>query len=850
VEGSGVLPAGLHYAGPIALPDDWPTMVGEEDGRITTGDHVHLRLPFTNQASTTITNTTITLRGAPPSGSRPGVLLASATQDWFRTITYDLGNMAPGSTAYADVWIYVERIDPSMPRSSLRTGTYLEIMDGRGTRTVPIRVDEIQFPATDHADMTVSDCLHNPDDFKIAQYAQYAASYYSDTLPVDVIQDPNKYDPDTAEQTVRNVVTNVHEDFPWNVPQNTYDDRVEDTLLLGLRSGNMGECRHYADFTVGLLRSLGLPTRFVGGRFLQGGHAWAEVSVGDACSNGWSPADSTWSTAFDPGFYKRNDDIFGTFLWGWADLYPLSSALPVRIWPLLCDPSCYEDIDCDWCDTGSKTRWFDASCMESIRPCYHNVSRSHLLADQSSAFSITIQGPIYVTRSASFPLNTTVVNSATTTLDVITLTISLFQEISSTLPLYALDPPLQVITDLSPSAVVTVTWVVTPLLAGMNVPLEVIAISGDSATSFGQIQVVNEPGTPPPLILGGACGMGNVSPGQLITLTASVLDEMRQPITDTATTITATVYSTPTTGFSTTVNLTYCASCGHYQQVVNLPIDAPVGRYWVNYKANRPGYDTANTSNAFWVTPPVSVTLAANDSDLSPQSTLTLTVSVEDRGTIVTDASVWAAIATPSGTITVPLTYDGSDSYVVAFRVSGLAANLGGELPEGTWEVIATAEYWGGYGSDSLEITVHGAEATAASVEKSVMPQGLVNYSDELTYTVVISAEPGVQVALYDPLTDTTFLHFVEPVAGITPAYQTITGTLTVTPTNQVTVSFVVKVGIPGTAGWTVSVTNRACVYPVNGTIEDCVWSNEVENPAFRPYGIYLPLVLRSYVTP
>jgi hypothetical protein len=61
------------------------------------------------------------------------------------------------------------------------------------------------------------------------------------------------------------------------------------------------------------------------------------------------------------------------------------------------------------------------------------------------------------------------------------------------------------------------------------------------------------------------------------------------------------------------------------------------------------------------------------------------------------------------------------------------------------------------------------------------------------------------------------------------------------------TVSFVAQVNRPITAGKTVSVTRQACVYPVVETLDDCVWSNRVTNPAFRPYGVYLPLVMRVY---
>jgi hypothetical protein len=141
------------------------------------------------------------------------------------------------------------------------------------------------------------------------------------------------------------------------------------------------------------------------------------------------------------------------------------------------------------------------------------------------------------------------------------------------------------------------------------------------------------------------------------------------------------------------------------------------------------------------------------------------------------------------------------------------------------------------------------AAPSVISITKSVAPQGRVDYGDELTYTLVISAVPGTSLGLYDSLTDTTFLRFVsgQQPAGVVSDGNVITGTLEITPTNQVTVSFVAQVGVPGTVGWMADVSNQACVYPVGGSfVEDCLWSNEVTNEAFHPYGIFLPLVLRQ----
>jgi len=170
---------------------------------------------------------------------------------------------------------------------------------------------------------------------------------------------------------------------------------------------------------------------------------------------------------------------------------------------------------------------------------------------------------------------------------------------------------------------------------------------------------------------------------------------------------------------------------------------------------------------------------------------------------------------------------------------------------ENTIRFDASAHVRGHAGGDSTVVQVAVLQDTyslqGGSVTKTVTPTGQVRHGDELTYTLVISAAPGVQLGLYDPLTTTTFMRFVEqPTTGvITHADGIITGTLTVTPTNQVTVRFVVQAGASGTAVLPANITNRACIYLAGGTLGGCAWSNEVTNPLV--WSVYLPLILRSY---
>ncbi len=168
----------------------------------------------------------------------------------------------------------------------------------------------------------------------------------------------------------------------------------------------------------------------------------------------------------------------------------------------------------------------------------------------------------------------------------------------------------------------------------------------------------------------------------------------------------------------------------------------------------------------------------------------------------------------------------------------------------GDYTLFVSAEDMAG-NATSLSVDFEIAESQIpVSITKTVTPQGPVNYGDELVYTLVISAAPGALLRLYDPLTDTTFMRFLPQAhpPGVEHVNGVITGTLAAiaSPMNQITVSFVARVDVPGTAGLTVDVSNRACVYLFGGTLGDRICSNTVTNVAFRLYGVYLPLVLRS----
>ncbi|MBN1180466.1 MAG: PKD domain-containing protein [Anaerolineae bacterium] len=130
-----------------------------------------------------------------------------------------------------------------------------------------------------------------------------------------------------------------------------------------------------------------------------------------------------------------------------------------------------------------------------------------------------------------------------------------------------------------------------------------------------------------------------------------------------------------------------------------------------------------------------------------------------------------------------------------------------------------------------LEILREDLQAIFHNRLKWVAPDGEVTNGDLLTYTVYLSVTPGVDYGFYDPLTDSTFVSFVEQPAGIVHEDDAITGTFTATSTEFV-VTFVAQADAPDTAA---SVTNRACLYVLTDTLSACQWTNRAVNPLPTP---------------
>jgi len=428
------LPPRLDYAGPRFLGARTTRPVleviqDEADGRITMGDHVKLRLRFANAGAGPAHNATVQVQGSPGGMGEPGVEIHDgSTWSSQHVLTLTPETINPGEVGMADFWIYIENLDYS-ERHTTEYNTWIDVRNEWGSRRIGIALDPIQWMPLANAYMTGGSCLHHPDYGEpVWQYAQYAAG--APKTPQQGLFD--SADPDSPVPAIRNVVNRVNEEFH---PFNTWIERWSDIDLLLLRRHRyIGMCRHYADLTTGLLRSLGLPSRIVTAFFEMtptpetpkgfniAGHAWVEAYVDTA--DGWLQADSHHAISItQQSAYEDRPDVVEVSQ-AWADRFPLCSAAIRGGRVYRCDAKCYQQpVDCAACLGRNKllpTLPLDASCVDDVRSVYHNVAMAQQMPAASAAgqLLISLQSPTHVTRTVPFSIASGILNDSSLPLDV------------------------------------------------------------------------------------------------------------------------------------------------------------------------------------------------------------------------------------------------------------------------------------------------------------------------------------------------------------------------------------------------------------------------------------------------
>lgn len=173
-------------------------------------------------------------------------------------------------------------------------------------------------------------------------------------------------------------------------------------------------------------------------------------------------------------------------------------------------------------------------------------------------------------------------------------------------------------------------------------------------------------------------------------------------------------------------------------------------------------------------------------------------------------------------------------------------------LPAGVYTISPPAGYFWSPASRvvSLPPDAAGQDFTGGEIYKQVTPAspGSASPGDALTYTLHLIAPTTRTLMVYDHVpTYTSYLSgSLDAPAGVVydAGANAISGTLALNAAMPVTISFVARVEVAGTAGFAPLIVNRACVHPPGSGLADCTWSNQVHTYTYA-WLLYLPVVLR-----
>jgi hypothetical protein len=698
-------PLGLSYTGPRYLPHSSviDPAYPPEDETIQMGDHVFLRLPFKNKGVGTVEGN-VAVTALPETADAPGVSIFDGTT-WITGTTFVTqtvpANLQSGQVGYLELPIFVTDLDPSK-RKALHGSVSFTIKTPTEATSLTLNLEDNYFIIPYLQSMKEGDCLHNPGNLDVQKYAQYAIAAKTPRTPPD-----NTHDGDTQTSALKNLVATIRSkgEFTYG---NEWATRVPDLVLLQTRGNYIGECINFADLSVSLLRSVGFPTRFTRAVFNNGsyaGHGWAEVYDD---TNEWRTVDATSMSALDPSIFNKYKYAVAS---AWAELFPLTNATTRISNRPPCLSPCYETTppDCPncWVDSLIPPRnppYWGPDCNVDRTRYYNPLASTPAARLSDPGLSLELDAQTAVTRTVPLTASLTITNTSLSAMEMLTATVGITEFVDSAAPIFAVVPEFHVVHDLEAGETVSVTWTVTPLVSRSSLPLNVY-LEGDGLFEMAEKALsVNEAGTLPDLQLLPGCSADTVTPGQSLTLTASVLDPNFSVFDSAA--VTATLYHMPDHIPVSNVDLSYCASCETYTGTLQIPEDALTGTHQIDFRAVAPGYDEATGVSAVWVAPSLVMTATLDPLEAEDDRWVALRVELSDRSQPVTLASVWADITAPNGELTIPLELIDDSFYLAVFYPRDLEAELGGALQGGDYPIRITAEMNGATVSQSFTLTI------------------------------------------------------------------------------------------------------------------------------------------------
>ncbi len=194
-------------------------------------------------------------------------------------------------------------------------------------------------------------------------------------------------------------------------------------------------------------------------------------------------------------------------------------------------------------------------------------------------------------------------------------------------------------------------------------------------------------------------------------------------------------------------------------------------------------------------------------------------------------------------------TVTAGDTYTATTDASGYYTIT--DVPNGTHTLVAEKQGYVWWEPAERSVTLPPNAADQNFVAHRIRKEAHLGRAEStlqqhvITYTLTIAAPEATELALYDAIpTGTTYI-----TGSLWPTFSNvtfdaesnaITGTVTADPISATQIRFSVHI----TDTEAMAITNRACIFPVEGTMAECEWSNETRTE-LAEYKIFLPLVIR-----
>jgi hypothetical protein len=755
-------PPDTDYVGKKKLPHPDVTTT-EADGVISCGDHFEAVLKFKNDGGSADSGISVEIIPS-ASGSGRADIYVWNNSEWVSSAwDLQLGAVSAGQTVTKNVWFYVDRADPCdipsgrfIPRSPYITVKVLR--DGQMIRKHKLTVslgyalfhDDVPDPSEYGYtyDMTIPDCLrtagwedHKWQGFKVSQYGQYAVGCRDSDSGFDPLeQTPSNAkgrDPDTAIEALRNLTWRVRHDFK---PGRSDQERRSDAELLSKRKcegstrASIGNCSNYTDLTVGLLRSVRIPSRGVRGPFRGGGagligqsHAFAEAYIEPGR---WVNVD----TAIDKVDHKSIGMLY-------ALAYKVPLANSNRYIDIdknkQCDAFCYSGLDlwCTGCLSSARLKDLSSFLCYTLLPEYTATIGHQRFAGISYSLPedlrVSLDLPVSAEAEQPFIATATIENASVDSL--FSLTVHFVERLLSTdsIDFYDADEPEQPIPVLAPGEIDTLEYQVTPMQSGRMIDAGVV-VEGDGVFAAATAtQNVNQVGTYPDLVIVFLEIPYQVVAGDSLTVVTSVLDDSLKVVSDA--TVMARIVSYDSPWFTDSTSVGYSAADTAYTGVIHLSEEAPLGAYGLQITAAKPGWEADTLTEATYVVPGGFVLDVSGPDSLSSTDSLVVTAELAYQDSANTDGEVFFDIITIYGTTTLPASVGPGGDLSLRFLPSEYTAFADAPgVPPGEWGIKVRATYHGVEVDDSVSTVVRVPDLEPSSGQIGFMPgSGCIRDSSE-----------------------------------------------------------------------------------------------------------------------